>query len=91
MKNYTISEEDALKLFQAIEITKQGLEWSDHLTAIQAATALVYLQDIKDSLSKQMLDYSVAKNEVTVKDVERFLNPAPVKKKTPVKRTKKTV
>lgn len=92
MKNYTINEEDVLKLFQAIEITKQGLGYSNEVTALQATTALVQFNEVKDSLSKQMLDFSVAMNETTVKDVERFMNAnptVPAKRKTPVKRTKK--
>lgn len=88
MKTYNITEEDALKLFQAIEITKQGISWSTNLTALQATTALEKFQEIMDSLSIQMLDYSVAKDQAPVKDVERFLNATP-KKKAPVKRTKK--
>lgn len=88
MKTYQITEEDALKLFQAIEIAKQGLAWSTNLNALQATTALVQFNEVKDSLSKQMLDHSVAKPHL--KDVESFLiHKDTPKRKPPVKRTKK--
>lgn len=88
MKTYQITEEDMLKLFQAIEITKQGLGYSNEVTALQATTALVQFNEVKESLSKQMLDYSVAKPDSKLPSFTVTSTP-PAKKRTPVKRTKK--
>lgn len=52
-KQFILNEEQAVKLFQAIEITKKGLPSSTSVSALEASQSLQSLQEIQKVISDQ--------------------------------------
>ena len=52
-KTFTLNEEQANKLFQAIEISKKGLPSSTTVNALEASQSLQILQETQKLLSDQ--------------------------------------
>lgn len=52
-KKFTLNEEQAGKLFQAIEISKKAIPTSTSISALEASTALNSLQEIQKVIGDQ--------------------------------------
>lgn len=52
-KKFTLTEEQAGKLFQAIEVSKKGLPSSTSVSALEASTALQSFQEVQKVISYQ--------------------------------------
>lgn len=53
VKTFILNEEQAGKLFQAIEISKKALPTSTSISALEASTALNSLQEIQKVIGEQ--------------------------------------